>query len=517
MPPRTFGGMDSDGAVDDVFWGWAVSQGIEAVKCAPSFFNQGRRGIAAIADIEPNEVILKVPGSVLISARSAERDHELKVALETHGQQLTSAERLACHLLHEASKGEGSKWHAYIQQLPRNYNLLCSWSEIEIAELQAPYAIDTASRSVQEMQASHQSAIPTLRIGLSLPSSFTTLRAWQWARQTISSRTVFVPFDSAGALCPVGDLFNYGAPEPSINPDVVGSPLGSVMEQKMEKNVENTTALEGHAISKNENIDEIETAHGDGSYDVETDTYCFYARRDYTKNQQIMLCYGKHTNLSLLEHYGFLLPRSIGNANDNARIEMQTDTEPFVTVDPNGILAWSDLKAVRMLHVSNSGALKAIYGGLKKARQVIARGESCSPEVELSTFEAVLSSAAKVLTELPTTAKDDESALSEAEKIAEDIRTQKHIEATCQDEQGAPLEWTREVSNVPEGDAFNLDFDENNATLAARWRLAYKRAVQAAYRTAHARCDEARMALGGSRGTGSVRDVRVSRPRLGTR
>ena len=31
-----------------------------------------------------------------------------------------------------------------------------------------------------------------------------------------------------------------------------------------------------------------------------------------------MLCYGAHTNLSLLEHYGFLLPPETTNGNDAA-------------------------------------------------------------------------------------------------------------------------------------------------------------------------------------------------------
>jgi len=62
--------------------------------------------------------------------------------------------------------------------------------------------------------------------------------------------------------------------------------------------------------------------------------------------------------------------------------------------------------------------------------------------------------------------------------------------------------------------------DESNAWLAARWRLAYKRAVQAAYRLAQARVDEAVEAMGAA-GTGDARasssDARVAKPRLGAR
>ena len=54
------------------------------------------------------------------------------------------------HLLHEASKGAASKWHLYIQQLPRRYNLLAVWTAAERAELQAPFAVAAAERCADE-------------------------------------------------------------------------------------------------------------------------------------------------------------------------------------------------------------------------------------------------------------------------------------------------------------------------------------------------------------------------------
>jgi hypothetical protein len=70
------------------------------------------------------------------------------------------------------------------------------------------------------------------------------------------------------------------------------------------------------------------------------------------------------------------------------------------------------------------------------------------------------------------------------------------------DEHGAPREWTRgdgvedEDDDDDDDDASDFRADESNAWLAARWRLAYKRAVQAAYRLAQARVDEAVQSMG---------------------
>ena len=45
-------------------------------------------------------------------------------------------------------------------------------------------------------------------------------------RRTLGrSRTVFVPFDRAGALCPFGDLFNYAPPPAPAEPEWEGWPL----------------------------------------------------------------------------------------------------------------------------------------------------------------------------------------------------------------------------------------------------------------------------------------------------
>jgi hypothetical protein len=60
---------------------------------------------------------------------------------------------------------------------------------------------------------------------LELPKPLRTLGAWVWAAGTVASRTVFVPFDKAGALCPFGDLFNYAPPPPPADPEVEDGPL----------------------------------------------------------------------------------------------------------------------------------------------------------------------------------------------------------------------------------------------------------------------------------------------------
>ncbi len=53
-----------------------------------------------------------------------------------------------------------------------------------------------------------------------LPKKWCSLKAWLWAASTICSRTMHVPFSSAGALTPFGDLHNYHSPPPPHYPEI---------------------------------------------------------------------------------------------------------------------------------------------------------------------------------------------------------------------------------------------------------------------------------------------------------
>jgi len=55
-----------------------------------------------------------------------------------------------------------------------------------------------------------------------LPSEWSDLAAWLWASATVSSRTMFVPFDPAGVLTPFGDLCNFVSPPPRVPPPMPG-------------------------------------------------------------------------------------------------------------------------------------------------------------------------------------------------------------------------------------------------------------------------------------------------------
>ena len=258
-----------------------------------------------------------------MSARSAAADPDLVAAFASHGAALTPADRLCVHLLREAARGDASPWRAYVAQLPRRYDALAGWTSAQRDEPQAPHAIRAASDAARDARDAHARAARTLE-ALALPAAFRTPRAWLWARGATASRTVHVPFDPAGAMCPVGDLFNH-APPPAEDegPRRPGFAAGPV--------VRGTRRLRKRFFSFERGSNAASNGPrfaGDGAWDEASDAYVFRARAPYRAGEQISLCYGRHANLALLEHYGFLLPMYAPNPNDEAPIGAFFEEDP---------------------------------------------------------------------------------------------------------------------------------------------------------------------------------------------
>lgn len=92
----------------------------------------------------------------------------------------------------------------------------------------------------------------------------------------ISSRTLHVPWDEAGCLCPVGDLFNYAAPGESTT-----DPLFSEVPSPCSNDTDSNLAAE--QLDANSRLT-------DGGYAEEVAKYCFYAKKHYRKGEQVSTC-----------------------------------------------------------------------------------------------------------------------------------------------------------------------------------------------------------------------------------
>lgn len=206
--------------------------------------------MVAVDDIEPGTCVLSVPRNILISTESA-RDDDFQACLATCHRNFAPQQLLAAHLLAEVAKGPASFWCTYLRSLPRRYTTALSFTSEAVDELQVCSGIQRAQEAVEEAVRQWKDALPLLR-ALNLPPKVQSRQAWLWAAATLSTRTMAMPGDEAGALTPFGDLHNHHPPAPPYTPQLA----------------QHCSGRQSHA-----------ELSGDGHLDESTDLYNIFARK----------------------------------------------------------------------------------------------------------------------------------------------------------------------------------------------------------------------------------------------
>lgn len=224
---------------------WCREHGVirHGIECA--LVEHGWRGVIATQDLEADTCVLRVPLRLLLTAQSAHQDRHLHVVLSSPlSRTLGSEQVLAIHLLAEVAKGEASFWRPYLLSLPREYSTAMYFSAEETMALQVPHAQQAVQSAAEVALSQWRQALPALR-ALALPSKYLTKQAWLWAASTLSSRTMYLPFDPAGGLTPFGDLHNYAPPPPPFTPTLITPPPPPTQQARQQQQEPEAQACEG--------------------------------------------------------------------------------------------------------------------------------------------------------------------------------------------------------------------------------------------------------------------------------
>ncbi|XP_020575093.1 protein SET DOMAIN GROUP 40 isoform X1 [Phalaenopsis equestris] len=352
-----------------------------------NFSNAGGRGFAACRDLRMGELILRVPRTALLTKQSVLRDEWLASCMKKRPH-LSSSQKLTICLLAEVAKGRDSRWYPYLVLLPSSYNTLPNFHEFEIHALQVEDAIWVSEKAVVRARSDWKESLVVMQ-EMKLKLKFLSFRSWLWASATISSRTLYIPWDDAGCLCPVGDLFNYAAPDDKL---CIGD-----------------SYFEGNEVKELAQLVDSSTRRlTDGGYEENSASYCFYAMRNYKIGEQVLLSYGTYSNLDLLEHYGFLLS---SNPNDKAFLHLDIDSnisdawsKDLLYIQPDGKPSFALLCSLRL--DSTPRNLRRALGHRAFA------GFFLSNENEALAMTKLVNHCCVVLDELPTKIEDDASLLS---------------------------------------------------------------------------------------------------------
>ncbi|KAJ0974501.1 hypothetical protein J5N97_016466 [Dioscorea zingiberensis] len=417
-----------------------------------SFPIAGGRGLAAVRDLRKGEMVLRVPRSALLTRKSVMGTDEKLSNYINKYPHLCSTQILTLCLLVEVSKGRKSWWYPYLVQLPRNYDTLENFTHFEIQAFQVEDAKWVSEKAVSKARSEWKEAVLVMQ-EMGLKSQFLSFRSWLWASATISSRTLHVPWDNAGCLCPVGDLFNYAAPKEEYSSDAA--------------------SLSGHNDTT-EMLD-VKQPDGlrltDGGYEDETTSYCFYAKRSYRKGEQVLLRYGTYTNLELLQHYGFLLDV---NPNDKVFIPLDADIytatswpKDSLYIQPDGSPSFALLCAMR-LWATPANHRKAV-------RHMVYTGSLLSIENELFIMKWLVKQCQHFLRLMPTTIEEDNLLLALINRMLDQPSTLDGDEIQSHKELNGFFQ-----ANCLAGSAFKSQLPAKakrsleRLKLSIGWRLGYK-------------------------------------------
>ncbi|KAK1578479.1 hypothetical protein Q3G72_030550 [Acer saccharum] len=434
-----------------------------------NFPENGGRGFSALRDLTKGKLILRIPKPALMTRqRLMEDDHKLSLAVHKHPS-LSSTQILSVCLLYEVGKGRSSWWYTYLVNLPRIYDVLAGFGEFDKQALQVDDAIWAAEKAVSKAESEWKEA-KILMEELKLKPQLVSFKAWIWASATVSSRTMHIAWDDAGCLCPVGDLFNYAAPGEESNGfgdvEVCAHASSSLPEG------DSTDILVSEKTSAN--LQRLT----DGWFEEDVNSYCFYARENYKKGEQVLLSYGTYTNLELLEHYGFLL-----NENPNDKV--------FVSLDPGMYSSSSWPKESQYIH-GNGKPSFALLSSLRlwatpphQRRSVgylAYSGCQLSADNEMSVMKWISNKCNAILKNLPTSIYEDILLLSTINKI-QDFNTLNKLEkvSSAFGSEICKFLEANGLQNGKNGGVLSLSVKSKLSIgrwkLAVQWRLRYKRTL----------------------------------------
>ncbi|KAF2474185.1 SET domain-containing protein RMS1 [Lindgomyces ingoldianus] len=127
--------LESD-ALSWSFMAWLASSGAEIsakIQLADLKEKHAGRGVVALQDVQEEEFLFRIPRSLILSVENSDLPSKIPSAFADLDPWLS----LILVMLYELEKGKESKWHAYFDILPKEFNTLMFWEPDELAQLQA--------------------------------------------------------------------------------------------------------------------------------------------------------------------------------------------------------------------------------------------------------------------------------------------------------------------------------------------------------------------------------------------
>lgn len=257
---------------------WMILNGWKPIcDLKPHVFETTGRGLMTLEQVQANNVVLKIPKSLLITTTTVSQSSIGKLFSQ---KSYTAQCVLATYLIHQRHLGVESFWKPYLDSLPLSYTNPEFCTKSEKSHL-PDFLTNELNCTKRKLNSSYLSLVGSIKLQKSqhcdhCQESYFDIfdyHSFVWAYYTVNTRSIYlnnnsdksskinILGDDDMAMAPLLDLFNH-------NCETVAD--ASLVEQ---------------------------------SYQIK-------ALRSYNPGSQVFINYGSHSNIKLYLEYGFFIPNN---------------------------------------------------------------------------------------------------------------------------------------------------------------------------------------------------------------
>ncbi|XP_072940830.1 SET domain-containing protein 4 [Epargyreus clarus] len=333
---------------------WLAEQGVRrSSKLVLAVFTDTGRGVLTKKKILAGDELINLPLNLTINVTSLLMDSTFcniflensKHCLLEHKESVSFQSLMAFYLVFLKAQGSNSKWHIYLENLPKSYTVpyflpkeLKHYIDTEIASVISKQKdiIESTFNIFLDILNNNVSCSPVVK---NLKEYF-SISVYEWAYFTVNTRCVYMDLSN------ILDLQNTKSSILALVNDNTKISLCPYLDMiNHSPNARNETKL---LISRDiENIAISKLKH-----DIFSDVrFSICTKNNFDPYTQVFICYGDSHNLKLITEYGFYLP---SNDLDFVTFEFEQIKE---FLNSNGIKLSHD----QLAFVTSHGLDKDLY------------------------------------------------------------------------------------------------------------------------------------------------------------
>eukprot|EP00177_Eucheuma_denticulatum_P005839 GFKZ01010652.1.p1 GENE.GFKZ01010652.1~~GFKZ01010652.1.p1 ORF type:complete len:467 (+),score=54.47 GFKZ01010652.1:139-1539(+) len=324
--PRRANENDTNSSTRDTsFSSWAADNRIDLSAISLTSFSDsvfGSRGMTANTSLKNNQQLISVSHNSTLQVTSLDRNKTpfpQKISQQTW-QSLPWYARLALLIVNAKADSNESKWQPWIQRLPSKFDTPFHWTDQQLEQLQSPRMVDM----IKEQRRSYTNLYQRINSNPSnaLARSM-TYNDFVWAVECVRSRAFSGPLEVAPfrerlrlflfiaintCIWPAAHVLPW---EKALNGGLTALFALSVYDIITPKILKFVQGVELRRFAMTPGIDFLNhsssvSGKAEVSYEYFSEKFVVQAGENYEEGEQVFISYGRQSNDSFLQYYGFV-------------------------------------------------------------------------------------------------------------------------------------------------------------------------------------------------------------------